>query len=145
MVNILLFVLIIGPISILLHELGHCFAAFLCKADDIELTIGRGRSLVSVKKGKLRVNIKQYFFLGGYSNYQKMDSFHPTEMAVISFAGPFFNLLIFFSTCSVEHPAIQLGSLFNLWLCIINLIPFNIAMQQSDGYKVIVNFWNSVR
>lgn len=145
MLGLLVFIIVIGPLSIILHEAGHCFVARIFRADQVELSVGRGKSIFVWKQNNFRVEVNRFFFLGGYSNYHKEQAFNRFELVWISLAGPLLNLLIFLGTYWISIPFIHLGSLFNLWLCLVNLIPFKVAMQESDGYKVASILWKTVR
>lgn len=137
---ILLFLFILAPITILIHELGHAFGAFMMRADKIELNIGAGSKLFSIKVRKWTINVFLLYFLGAHTGSERDPYFSKHEQIVISSSGPILNGLVGFIILQWNQTnfstAMELFSLFNFWLFFINLIPFKIGEKQSDGYTI---------
>ncbi|MCG3418797.1 M50 family metallopeptidase [Oceanobacillus jordanicus] len=139
LITFLLFVA--APISIFLHELGHALAGVIFKAELVYLTIGRGKRVIEYSSGKLHFIIHAGYFMGGYANSERVTPFNRFERFIISIFGPFVNIVVFLSIWELQShfrsDYLQLFALFNLWLVIINLVPFKLKNQKSDGYNIL--------
>ena len=145
MLFFLCFLVIIAPITLFIHELGHAIGAYFVKSEKIELSIGAGKKLLSLYVGKLSIHIHMLYMLGGYSVSERDPYYSKHEQVIISLLGPLLNglvgifSLLLFPTYSSR--ILLTFTLFNFWLCIINLIPYRIGSRQSDGYAIIRTLW----
>jgi Zn-dependent protease len=132
---------IAGPLSIILHEAGHTFAARTANADQMQLSIGIGKKIYGKYFGKLELTIHSLFFLGGFSASSRSTQFTSTEMIWITLMGPLTSALaaVAFYFIHLVFPShyVLLFFLFNAWLAIVNLLPLKVGEKQSDGYKII--------
>lgn len=141
-IYLLLFLLLIAaPISILLHEVGHACAARIINADLIIITIGRGKKLKTVCFKKLQIIIYNIYFLGGVAESKRNNPYQSLEIIWIAFSGPIFSGIVafLFYMLNVLYPNnyLQLLFWFNVWLAVVNMIPFKINEKQTDGYMII--------
>lgn len=132
---------IVAPIGTIIHEVGHLIGAKIVKSDQISLSIGLGKRIGSFSFQNIQVNIHLLFFLGGCVNNRRDKPYQLLEMLCIIGAGPIHNAIyaIFFYLLSsvFYNQYIHILSLFNLWLAIINIIPFKMKDKQSDGYIML--------
>ncbi|MGE8203387.1 site-2 protease family protein [Heyndrickxia sp. NPDC080065] len=144
--TILLFLFIIAPITIVIHELGHALGAWMMRADDIEINIGSGPKLFSLQSKKWTIHFYLLYILGAHTSSQRVPYFSNTEKIVIAILGPLVNGVIGFiieQWGPVDASNIwQLFALFNFWLFIMNLIPYRISGKQSDGYTILQTLLN---
>ena len=137
---ILYLLFVVGPVSIILHEAGHAFAAHTAKADRILLSIGMGKKIYEKSFNKLQLSIHRFFFMGGFSASSRNTAFKASEMIWIALMGPLTSGLLAcaFYLIHVAFPSnyFLLFFLFNVWLTVINLLPLNVGGKQSDGYKI---------
>lgn len=138
---LLYLLLIVAPIGTIIHEVGHLIGAKIVKSDQISLSIGLGKRIGSLSFKNVQVNIHLLFFLGGYVSNKREKPYQLLEMICIIGAGPLHNAIyatIFYLISSVFYNQyIHILFLFNLWLAIINFIPFKIKDKQSDGYTIL--------
>lgn len=141
--NIYLFIfllLIVAPIGTIIHEGGHLIGAKTMKADRIVISIGYGRKLFAITFKNIQINIRVYYFIGGHVENKRKIPYKLAEMIWIIGFGPFLNgifaviFYILYQLAPSEY--VYLLFLFNLWLALINVIPFKIKEKQSDGYII---------
>jgi hypothetical protein len=137
----LIFLLIATPPSLLFHELGHGFAAKSVRGTTVGIAIGTGKLLWQGKLLGIDMMIYQLFIVNSHAYYHHDRSFSSFEKIYISVMGPCFSLLLaffFFVLFTLFHmePGIYILFLFNLWIGIVNFIPFKIGQKQSDGYTI---------
>lgn len=141
MIILLLFLLIVAPITVFIHELGHAIGSLMMRADKIELNIGAGRKLFSIENSKWTIGVYIFYMLGAHTASERDPYFSKMEQIVISGFGPLLNGVVWFIVQQwnpVDDFGIwQLFALFNFWLFFINLIPFRIKGKQSDGYTIL--------
>ncbi|GGA60925.1 site-2 protease family protein [Ornithinibacillus halotolerans] len=132
---------VVAPLSNLVHELGHLIGAKLAKADSITLLHGRGRTVQQFSFKNINIQFGWLFFTTGLTKSNREQAYHPNEKIYISFMGPFFNGIIvfifYFLYQLLPNAYISLVVLYNSWLFIMNIIPFKIGKQRSDGYIII--------
>ncbi len=139
--NFIILILIIVPISLLVHELGHLFGGKHLKADRVTISIGSGKNIYSFTFNEMTLNIYLMVMFHAHTHSERHPNFSNKEFAFITAMGPlfsliftsFFGLLLFVITSEV----IFYFFLFNLWLTITNLIPFKFKNQKSDGYLIL--------
>ncbi|MEQ6376246.1 site-2 protease family protein [Bacillaceae bacterium S4-13-56] len=140
--DLLIFLFIFAPITLIFHELGHVIAASFFHIHKIEINLGRGRVVHSLKWSNIRF-ILRFFFIGGASTQIELNSPSIISDRFISLGGPLFNLFIFlffFPILDRSPHSIQLFIYFNAWMSIINLIPFRIGTKKSDGWRILETF-----
>ncbi|WP_461180633.1 site-2 protease family protein [Virgibacillus kimchii] len=132
---------VVGPLSTILHEAGHAFAAHMVNADRIRLSIGMGKKIYGISFEKFRLSIHQFFFMGGYSSSSRCKQFKSLEMIWITLLGPLtnalFTVIFYFVHFVFPNNYVLLFFLFNAWLTIVNLLPLKIGGKKSDGYKIV--------
>ena len=138
---ILYLLLIVAPIGTIIHETGHLIGAIIVKADRISISIGLGKKIGTYSFRNVTINIHTLFFLGGYVQSQRKASYETSEVVWITIFGPInnavFAMIFYFMNEIYVHPYIQILFLFNLWLAVVNIIPFKIRGKQSDGYMIL--------
>lgn len=144
-INLLLyFIFAAAPLSIILHEFGHAFAARIVHADHIIVSIGKGNILKTIGFKKIQIIIHVFFFLGGLAESNRKIPYKSLEMMWISIFGPFTNgivaFLFYLLNETYSNNYFQLFFWFNLWLAVINLIPFKVGERQTDGYAIVKVF-----
>lgn len=132
---------IVAPVGTLIHETGHAIGAGIVKADHVQLSIGLGKKIKSFSLKNFHITIHLLFFLGGFVKSNREPTYQPMEWLTISAFGPLHNIFyaIFFYYISVyfQSDYVRLLFLFNLWLAMVNIIPFKIRGKQSDGYTIL--------
>lgn len=145
-IDILFLIIIISPLCILIHELGHAVVANLYKAKQIVINLGIGKKFFSLTICNIQMNIHGLFFIGGQISHEKNTAYSNSEIILISLAGPVANLL--FASISYGLYILFLKTIFfiamyfNLWLFIVNLIPFKIKANKSDGWIILQSLLN---
>jgi len=134
-------VFIIAPFSLLFHEIGHLVGATLMRASAIRLTIGLGKPLWQTNFANVDIIIRRFFLINSLTSTVRNTPFRNREKAIITIMGPLFSgilTLIAYIAYSIfiATDILYLFFLFNLWLVVINLIPFKIGHKQSDGYTI---------
>lgn len=141
-INLLLFTLfIVAPIGTFIHESGHMLGAKFVKADCIKLSIGIGKKLGTISFKNIHITIHALFFLGGFVQSERKLPYKATDIFWITICGPMnngvFALLIFNLNGIYTSQWMYILYLFNLWLAIINMIPYKVKNRHSDGYTIL--------
>lgn len=141
-IYLLLFLLfIVAPIGTIIHESGHLIGAKLMRADYMILSIGYGKRLFIFKWNNIQIKIRSFFFIGGHVRNERDIPYRTSEMIWIIGFGPLLNgiFAVFFYLLYHLIPSdfLYLLFLFNLWLALINVIPFKMKEKQSDGYMIL--------
>ncbi len=122
------------PLGILIHELGHAIPTVLINQGEAKVRIGFGPKLIQIKMGKLHLYIHAIFFLGGHTESRHNCGISLWREAMITLSGPLMNLFFFF----LLYLWLEEGNTFlwfNLYLSVVNLIPFYWKGKYSDGYR----------
>lgn len=146
-VSLLTLIFIIAPISLLFHEIGHVIGASLANASSIRLTIGVGKPLWQGNVQNVQIIIRRLFLINSFTSTVRDEPFRNKEKIIITFMGPIFSGLLAAILYMIHYifvPAnlVYLFFLFNVWLVVINLLPFRIGQKQSDGYTIYKLIWN---
>jgi len=143
---VMFLIFFVAPISTFIHELGHMIGAKIVHAQKIEMYIGRGKNILKISFKNLSFYIHLLFFLGGYTTYMQQYPYARRDRLIVTCLGPLNNLifgLIFLIVyLQLTNEYLFLLFLYNLWLTIVNLIPFKIKGKYSDGlmiYRLLVN------
>ncbi|MFC7060507.1 site-2 protease family protein [Halobacillus seohaensis] len=139
---------IVAPIGLTIHEMGHTGIGLFSGSKRSVLTIGLGPPIIRIKLHKLHIIIHALYFFGGYSSNEKNSGFSPLQKILISLGGPlanglFASFLIMTTRSFVNEPFIDLLIMFNLYLAVINLVPFRLGRRKSDGYRVLQTMFRS--
>ncbi|MGM8211661.1 hypothetical protein ACLIBH_02590 [Virgibacillus sp. W0430] len=134
-------IFIVAPISLFIHEVGHVIGALLVKSESIKLVIGTGNKRTLIRcTNVVTISIHQWFFRGAYTESKRNIPLQPMETAIVVVLGPIVSLLFssvfYYFNQIFMHPLLYLFVLFNLWIGIVNLIPFKIGNKQSDGFII---------
>ncbi|WP_077358065.1 M50 family metallopeptidase [Virgibacillus halodenitrificans] len=133
-------ILIVAPISIAMHELGHALMAIVLKAHKVEVSIGAGKKLGGISRKGFQLSIYSLYFLGGVVEHEKKHPYKLREIIWISLSGPIMNAILAFIVYLlydwIPNNYTSLFLLFNIWLAVVNLIPFKIKEKQTDGYTI---------
>jgi hypothetical protein len=126
---------ITSPFVILIHELGHTFAAHALLDDHVDVQVGSGFKLLEIEAPRTTINIHA---LGG-GGQALVRAAPPREMLLIAIAGPAASLLALAPTIafySLTSPGTVMHGL--LWTAVLagvfgvlQLVPLAI----SDGYQ----------
>lgn len=141
LILMLLFVFLVVPGSLIIHEIGHLIGARLKNATEIRLIIGSGFPMFQFTLFNVEVVVNIMLIFGSYTSTVRETPFQDNEKILITVLGPVFNglvAIIFFILYTVFNPdpLFYLIFLFNLWLAVVNIIPYKLGMKQSDGYIV---------
>ncbi|MFB4166374.1 site-2 protease family protein [Virgibacillus sp. JSM 102003] len=132
---------VVAPISTVLHEAGHIIGAKSLNADRMRLTIGSGTIVRTFFISKVQITIRAIFFLGGLASSERKNMYKPYELIWIALCGPLTNgfvaFLLYIIYTAYPSNYLLLLLLFNLWIGIINLVPFRFKEKQSDGYTIV--------
>lgn len=138
--NLIIFILIMVPISLFIHELGHLLGAIFLKADRVTIYLGIGKQVSSFTYKNMHVKMFLLMMFHAYTQSERKLDFTNREYAFITIMGPLFSLLLTGLIGAflfvVKSKVILYFFLFNLWITVINLIPFKIKNQKSDGYLI---------
>lgn len=137
---ILYLVVLVAPISMIVHEFGHMFGAKLVKAEKIHVNLGHGKLLSTFTINNILINVHLFSMIGAYTMSYRKIPYRAYEKIVISIMGPLFSA-VFAIVCYILcqwfiSQLLSLFFLFNVWLAISNIVPFKIGNKQSDGYTV---------
>lgn len=138
---IVLFILLVVPLSLIIHEIGHIVGAKFKQANHIQLTIGSGKEVSQFTLIGVKITVRIIYIFGTYTATIREVPFNRMEKIIISAMGPLFNgllaTLLYIAYYNMyHHYVLFLAFLFNLWLLCVNLIPYKIGMKQSDGYII---------
>lgn len=140
LLNFIIFILIIVPISLFTHELGHLLGAKYLKADRVIISIGTGKKLYSLNYKNIKLDISLFVMFHAYTNSERKPEFSNKEFALITAMGPLLSLLltgiIGLILLTITSEIMIYFFYFNLWLSVINMIPFKLRGQKSDGYLI---------
>lgn len=141
-VTFLFLLFIVTPFSLLIHEIGHAIGARMIGASKIVITIGIGKTLLSIRLKRVTMKLRAIFIVHFQTETKRRTPLSKPEAIVVAMMGPVFSFcisLILFICYNlfIPHPSVQLLYLFNLWLAVVNLIPFKLGHKHSDGYIVI--------
>ncbi|UOQ93637.1 site-2 protease family protein [Halobacillus shinanisalinarum] len=139
LLSCLLFV--VAPLGLFIHELGHTIVGLWSGAERSSLSLGIGPTLFKCKIKRLTVQLHCIFFIGGYSYNEKEVNFTPKQQAMISLGGPLSNAIcaaiLYMSDLPQQGQVLQLFYLFNLYLALVNMIPFRLKGRESDGCRFL--------
>lgn len=138
-------ILIVAPIGTLIHESGHAFGANLVKANQITLSIGRGKKIGVIHFQKIQMHIRLLYFLGGFTQSKRKMPYNQKEIVCITLFGPLnnaiFAILFYLLYGMYANQYLHILFLFNLWLAVVNMLPFKFKGKQSDGYSIFKHFF----
>jgi len=138
---IIYLVLVAAPISTILHETGHALAAKYAKADKIILLIGIGEPFKILTISNIQLVIHKLFFIGGMVESIRKQPYNKKEKIRITISGPVTNaitaMLSYFLYLMWPSKFLYLFFMFNIWVAVVNIIPFKIKGKQTDGYTVL--------
>ncbi|WP_181833112.1 site-2 protease family protein [Bacillus taeanensis] len=129
------------------HEFGHLITAKTLRIKKIVLVMGSGPTIFTIRTVNTRIEINLLFFLGGYTTSEARVETPYWKQSLIAVGGPMINLLIVFFILillqfahipfyiSLITPVIAV----NLWIGIVNLVPFRWYGKESDGWSFIKN------
>ncbi|WP_377889416.1 site-2 protease family protein [Alkalihalobacillus sp. R86527] len=137
MYDLLMVILVISPLSLLLHEAGHTLAANVLTSSSVKLHLGVGPRLFTWKHARGELAINAFYFAGGMTISSQPDN--AFGKVIIALSGPLFNLSAALLALLLPLPLhiVALTIFFNLWLCITNLIPFKWKGKESDGWTIL--------
>ncbi|WP_339227924.1 site-2 protease family protein [Oceanobacillus sp. FSL K6-2867] len=134
-------ILIIAPICTLIHELGHACGAKLAKADRIKLNLGIGKGHWTIAMNNLELTLRSIYFIGGVTESEREIPYKKSEIIWITFFGPMFNgvaaTIIYIIYEVNPNSLLQLLFWFNVWMAVVNMIPFKIKGKQTDGFAIL--------
>src|SRR5690625_4954207 len=133
-------IIIVAPFSAIVHELGHVIGAYIVSSHKLRAMIGLGKKIFTISYKNIMIHFHIIIFIGGAITYERKKPYKNKELILITILGPLNNLLfaIIFYSIYLFFPNnyFYLLSIFNLWLAVINLIPFKISGRSSDGHMI---------
>lgn len=141
-IQIFLYIIIIAPLSLFWHELGHVLGARIVRASHVTLTMGIGKPIVKRTYGNMTFIIRKLFLLNSLTETDRPYLLSRNDKVIITLMGPVSSLFLsILAYCLyvliIPHLSLLIVCLFNLWIGVINLIPFKINERQSDGYTIL--------
>ncbi|WP_163969905.1 M50 family metallopeptidase [Oceanobacillus halotolerans] len=137
---VIIFLFIMAPIATFIHEFGHAIGARMRGADNVNLSLGTGNKCIHFNLNNIHITICSLYFLGGLVWSNRSTPYSNSELVLIALSGPISNgmvaLVSFIPFYFIPNSYLSVFILFNLWLCIMNLIPFKIKQKKSDGYTI---------
>lgn len=146
-VQLIIYIIIIAPIGLFWHELGHVLGARFVRAPHVTLIIGVGKPIVKRTYDNTTFILRRLFWVNSVTKTKNSHLLSKNDKVIITLMGPmsslFFSILAYcLYVLIVPNLFVLLLCLFNLWLGIINLIPFKINERQSDGYTILQTLKN---
>ncbi|UOR12411.1 site-2 protease family protein [Halobacillus amylolyticus] len=139
LLSCLLFV--VAPLGLFIHELGHAAVGLWNGAERSHLSLGVGPLLCKCKIKRLTVHLHYIFIIGGHSLNEKEADFTSKQQAMISLGGPLSNAVcaavLYMSDLPQQSHVLQLLYFFNLYLALVNMIPFRLKGRESDGCRFL--------
>ncbi|WP_139186863.1 hypothetical protein [Sediminibacillus halophilus] len=133
-------VLVAAPAGVLIHESGHVIGSWFCRAEHMNLSLGTGKRMKAVRIGrKLTIHFHLLLTAGGNASSVRTHPYSNMEKVVISMGGPACSLAagwVLMQFVSEGNTWIRLFALYNIWIAMINFIPFKWRGKKSDGYFV---------
>jgi Zn-dependent protease len=130
-----------APMGIVLHEFGHALAAKSVNADNIIISVGKGKRLKIFYFSSMQLVIHTTFFLGGLAESQRLKPYKPGEVVWIAILGPITNGIIAFLFYMLDeiiaNNYLQLFYWFNVWIAVVNIIPIKVKDKYTDGYMIM--------
>ncbi|MGJ9456866.1 site-2 protease family protein [Oceanobacillus sp. CF4.6] len=134
-------ILVIAPLTTLIHELGHVSGSLIVKADYIQLTMGYGKRQITFNFNQIKFIFYPFYFIGGFTTSDRDKPYKNSEIIWVTILGPVFNAITaWISYYAFEfYPSdfLQLLFWFNIWMAIVNIIPFKINEKQTDGFTIL--------
>lgn len=132
------------PLTTIIHELGHLFMAQIFAVKKLRLTIGAGPVIKKWKVFDSKITLRLFFFLGGYTTTDTDKELKNWKRACIALGGPLINGVV---GVGLLVPGFGVGSdpitywfqwfaIYNLWVCIANIIPYKRNEKKTDGYLI---------
>lgn len=132
-------VIILFPIFIVMHEIGHCICAMLMGGKITHIRLGLGPKLIKI--GLLTINI--YYFAGGEFGYKDLKFKSKKSRVFILLGGVLMNLILGIIFLLIPNPKnVMVGVLFdlatkvNFFIFICNLIPIKMNGMNTDGKQI---------
>lgn len=134
--------LLVLPLILFFHQIGHGFGVRIFRGYVTEITIGHGNTIVSLGKLKL----KSFIFMGGSFSYMGLPNFKPIKKIIILLLGSGFNLLtiLLAELLSYWFEAGSFLAVFNQhfiylsWLIsLVALLPLAIGQTKLDGLQIL--------
>ncbi|QKY69240.1 site-2 protease family protein [Lentibacillus sp. CBA3610] len=133
-------ILFAAPFGTLIHEIGHVLGAKLVSADKITLTMGAGSTIFRFVWNKTDISIRVLFFLGGMAGSERRMPYQSTEQIIIAALGPVSSIIasgLCYGLYNVyPNSYLLILLLFNLWIAVLNIVPFRIKDKKSDGFVI---------
>lgn len=135
--DLIIAVIILNPIAILIHELGHCMWVKIFGATVTRINIGIGDKVFSI--GKLHIN--RGYFQGGNFYYNNLNKPTKVRIIFILLGGVLANLIIF-CVLFILHFYLSLNryvylfAIVNFYNTIFNLLPITVNGMNLDGKQI---------
>ncbi len=148
MLFISLLVLVVVPITNFFHETGHIFIAKLFNLKGSDIVIGTGPKLISFNLLETNVQFNLFYFLGGYSTNVSEGEITNWQRGLISLGGPLINIMVASLLLISNLPysmLVELFILFNLWVGLVNLVPYKFLNRESDGFVFLTSIYKEIK
>lgn len=142
------FLFVTVPVVNFLHELGHVFTSRIFGMTNTVLHLGTGPCLFRFQIVGIEINIHLVFFIGALSFSEYDEELQEWKRGIISIGGPLLNVMIALISLLLdvnENFHWELFILFNLWVGIVNMIPFKMKEKHSDGYLFIQTMYRQIK
>ncbi|MBD8071485.1 site-2 protease family protein [Bacillus sp. PS06] len=148
MLFIIVLLFIVVPMTVFLHEVGHGLVARVMKIDGVEVVIGTGPMLVSFQFGGIHFQFHAIYFFGAYTTNLSAHEVSEWQRGLISLGGPLVNVgvaILAYLLLDMNHMISELFVLFNVWVGLVNLIPYKLLKRESDGLIFIKSMYKEIR
>ena len=142
------FLLLAAPISNLLHEIGHILVARFFQVRGTQISLGIGPKLFGFKVGGTFLEINLVYFIGAFSTNDSSLEISDFKKAMIAVGGPVMNIVIavvMMRIYEIENMLVSLTIFYNIWLGIMNLLPYKFIGKASDGWVFLSSLFEQMK
>ncbi|MDF0728079.1 site-2 protease family protein [Cytobacillus sp. S13-E01] len=142
------FLLLAAPISNLLHEIGHILVARFFQVRGTQISLGIGPKLFGLKVGGTFLEINLVYFIGAFSKNDSSLEISDFKKAMIAVGGPVMNIVIavvMMRIYEIENMLVSLTIFYNIWLGIMNLLPYKFIGKASDGWVFLSSLFEQMK
>lgn len=152
-ITIFVCILLVSPVIVILHEMGHAIPALIITKKTIEIQYGRGFLNKRLKVGKLNFNFKGYnsFWDLMFGCIKVEGSTNKLQNIIICVGGPIVSLIMFYTSAYILRVFlfdisyyIKFILIYIKWAAlsqfIFTIAPINYKFYPSDGYRLVKLF-----